>query len=44
LEEGGYAYILLIAAPKFWINRIYPGQYFDSDSQMIDLRVAAPSI
>jgi hypothetical protein len=43
-DEGGYAYILLLGAPRFWINRAYPGQYSDTDSQLIDLRVAAPSL
>ncbi len=43
-DEGGFAYIMLIGAPRFWINRAYPGQYSDSDANLIDLRVAAPSL
>ena len=43
-DDTGYAYIILIGGPRFWINRAYPGQYSDNDAQLIDLRVAAPSM
>lgn len=41
--DDNYAYILLIAVPKFWMNYAYPGLYEDNSAKLIDLRVACPS-
>ena len=41
--DDNYAYILLIAVPKFWMNTAFPGLYEDESAKLIDLRVACPS-
>jgi len=42
--KGEFAYILLIAADITGRNRYKPGYYFGNDTELIDLRMAAPSV
>jgi hypothetical protein len=43
-DGDGYAYIVLVAAPRLWGNIAKPGIFEDTDSTLIDLRIAAPSL
>ena len=43
-EADGYAYILLIAADLSKRNRCKPGYFIGRNTELVDLRVAAPSV
>jgi hypothetical protein len=43
-STGQFAYIFLIAADIVQRNRKMPGYYFGPDTELIDLRMAAPSV
>ncbi len=43
-DDDGYAYIVLVAAPRLWGNIHKPGIFEDTDATLVDLRICAPSI
>lgn len=43
-DDDGFAYIVLVAAPRLWGNIRMPGIFEDTDATLVDLRICAPSI